>query len=444
MADFNYFKEKILLLDKEFRYEFNKDAYELYLYTDDSEELKELVRKEFINIQKMNNVSIKTNDLHFEFHIKKCKYAFNNKITFIIDYRIEYFTSEYNLVGLSLKSNTINKILHPSNYFYEKPEVRNVPTIYDEYTMKKFNFKFFEESVNCNISIGRLLSRGIGSDLSQDINIVLKFNKNHSSKFIIDLINYVEKCFKIIGYTNYIDFKEITLIDEKSSHIGYVFKKQKEIFMTGKRNNLYSNDTLNKIFNNAKILDNRELRFINNEDENSIIDKFLKIYSSFEHNFKIKFPEYKLDTIARKEEDIIKQLLLYLNNEINNDNRQFIEGIKHKISTYKNQSYYQLIYTINYYDKQLKKYKSRIPFEVSKLQWLYYEDINKKTNNMKYAVKEIISMRNSLVHEDNNFKISQLKEFWIEALELITYCMTLDILGLTLEEKIDLLEMYKR
>lgn len=433
MEENTYFDEKVKFLSKEFTYEFDREKYILKLFTNNDENLRNELKKNFKEIYDMKNIIINSNNGRYKWYIESCLSSFANEIIFKVKYFMESFAKETRYSKIIVTSEVINQIFHPAKYFYNNIEKANTDILYNQITLKQFEFTVNDIKYNVRIYMGDLLERGICSHFSNMVKLEVIVNKELLIEDIIEIIDSIKVAFYILGQTKRISFENIEIFNDKNKRL-YMHEKPIEINELLPNVNLFFNEIFMKILKNSMRLKNIEYKLF--EDNDNEINFFF-LCRAFEQNFKIKFPQYNESIRQEHEEKIIKKLLSVLKGMEQNS---FVLGIENMLHKYKNKFFNQLLYTFQYYEDyfyDIKKYS----FAIDSIRYLKKKELGDfKYEKFNNSANRISKLRNIMAHEDLNVTFSIIDKLWINAFGYIVYIMILENLQLSKDEIYELLE----
>ena len=402
---------KIKLLNKEYTADFDTESFELILNNEN--ELKKIDIKGIRDLKECILESV--SGMNF-WYVDRCIHANSDYVLFKVKYYgnnyardIKINNDKFNKIVLS-NSKSINTLLHPANYFYDKEDEANCNILYDRKIMKSFSIKHGIIEYNFLIYIGNILDYGNTSNLNDLVKIEICPNIDISIKEIIIAIENVEKAFMIIGGNKNIYFENIELYKDKKRMLmkgNGIEDKVSTITL-----NLYNNKILEKIisgtFNN-----DFEFRFLEENDDEITT---LYICRLFENIMKKR----KINIKRTKEEDLIVEKLINKINEF--DSTSFISGLKNSINLYNNKFSTRLKWAFN-------KYYNYFDSSNIGLCDLYIKYLGKIENNkvsFENAIKRINDIRNAIAHDDITIELSEEDKMIIKGLQSIVYIMILE------------------
>lgn len=433
MQQNNYFDEKVKFLSNEFTYEFDREKYILKLVTNNNENLKNELKKNFKEIYDTKNIIINSINGRYKWYIERCLSCFANEATFKVKYFMESFSNETQYSNIIVSSEVINQIFHPAKYFCNNIQKANTDILYNQITLKQFEFIVNEIKYNVRIYIGDLLERGICSHFSNISKLEVMVSKELAIEDVMEIIDSIKIAFYIIGLTKRVSFANIEVFNEKNKRL-YIHEQPIEANELLPNVNLFFNDIFMKILKNSMSLKNIEYKFL--EDNDNEINFFF-LCRAFEQNFKIKFPQYNESRRNEHEGKIIKRLLSVLKEMEQNS---FVLGIENVLNKYKNKFLNQLLYAFKYYEDYFDNTK-KYSFAFDSIRYLKKKDLKDlEHESFKDSASRISKLRNIMAHEDLNVTFSMIDRFWINAFGYIVYIMILENLQLSKDEIYELLE----
>ena len=410
----------IMLFEKEYTAKYDYDNNELIL-----ENEKELHNVDIIRIRDLNNYIINSKSgLHF-WYIENCVHVNSDYVLF----KVKYFGSDplnignpskrkYNKIILS-GSKTVNRLLHPADYFFLNQNESNINILNEKKTMKTFSVNYQDMQLLIKIYIGDLISRGNISKFDDYLKIEIEIDNEIEIKETFALIKKVKQAFMILSGNENVIFKYIELYKD-DSYI-YITENGEDVFQKLLSVNLYQAEILEKVIKGT--IENKELEFRFFE-KNNIEIKTLYICRAFEkivkkRNVKIKRTE--------KEDIVIDKLLKILHEE---DSNGFTRGLDNSLKTYNNKFYSHLKWAF-------AKYYNYLDDENMSWPDLFIKKVGKKVGDevsFDDSATRINELRNNIAHDDITNLILAKDKGIINGLEYITYIMLLEEFKLTKNE----------
>ncbi len=413
----------IILLEKEYTAKFDQENSELII--DDEKKLRNIARTDIIKIRDMNNCFVNSKSELYFWYVEKCIHVNSDYVLF----KVKYFVNDPLNRGKALKrkynkivlagSKTVNRLLHPADFFYNNLEESNCNILYNKKVMKSFTVKYKKKELHFEIYIGKLINNGNLSRFDDYVKIEIESKKNMNINEALMLIKKIKQAFVVLSGNESIIFKYIELINE-TSYI-YINENGSEEFYKFMSVNLYKNEILEKIIKGTIENKKLEYRFF---EKNNIEITTLYICRAFE---KIAEKRRIKPNRSDSENRIITELLKKLHTFESNG---FIDGVENTLNTYNNKFYSHLKWAFDKYYYY---------FDESNMCWpdFFIKKVGKKTEcgiEFDDSAYRLNKLRNNIAHDDmTNIILAEDKNI-INGLGYITYIMLLEEFGLSKDE----------
>lgn len=345
--------------------------------------------------------------------------------------------------SMILTSPSIDCFYNPSSYYFDKKQLgipNSADLIYGSETVDSWSLKIDDHDVDFELQYGKILTRGISSDLMLHPRIVVSFQPTSDVSFFYRVYRLIAQYLQFVLYdSTECHFRIELRNNEKGSNnqgwlINYETKSTDVRFAlssSGYRHfRPYQNAIISLFANDANLSLShipKDYRYRGSDHStNSIVQLFSAFESEFERA-KDRYLCHDPSTIARIKELTLTQLAALSNGSLCSEEKAFLEQAKQQIQRIGTQigQRKKIMVVFSSFYEVLKSstilFVNFVGEEPGEKEWKEFA---------RHCADHIVDLRSKAAHTDMNITISDEEADYLHLLEIVLYCQMLRRAGI--------------